>query len=70
MPDAEADVAAVDVLAAMTGVQTLGDLTNRVALGARGYRALIRLIRTGKLRAIRHERITHITEVFKTGVSK
>lgn len=70
VPDAEADAAAVDVLADMTGVQTLGDLTNRVALGARGYRALIRLIRTGKLRAIRHERITHITEVFKTGVSK
>ncbi|WP_374427513.1 hypothetical protein [Paracoccus sp. (in: a-proteobacteria)] len=67
VPDAEADSAAAAVVAAMSGIATLGDLTSRIGLNARGYRALIRQIRAGIVRAAHHERITHKTEVFKAG---
>lgn len=66
-PDAVSDVATAAVLAEMTGVASLGELTDRIGLGAKGYRALIRCMRAGHLRATRHELITHDTEVFKTG---
>ncbi|GGF71083.1 hypothetical protein GCM10011402_24560 [Paracoccus acridae] len=66
-PDAEADAAAADVLAGSAGVASLGELTARIGLGARGYRALIRLVRKGRLRSVRHERLTHDTEVFHVG---
>ena len=69
VPDAEADAAAGRVLAAMSGVVTLGELVERIGLGGRGYRALIRLVRKGRLRATRHEHLTHSTQVFKTGAS-
>lgn len=67
-PDPGADSAAAAVVAAMSGIATLGELTSRIGLDARGYRALIRLVRAGILRATRHEHITHKTEFYKTGV--
>ena len=67
VPDPEADKAAAAVATAMSGIVTLGELTNLIGLDARGYCALIRMIRAGILRATRHERITYKTEVFKTG---
>lgn len=48
VPDPEADHAAAAVVAALPGVVTLGDLVDRLGLGARGYRALIRLVRAGR----------------------
>lgn len=69
VPDAEADFAAAAVVATMSGVVTLGDLTSRIGRGARGYRALIRMVRKGRLRASRHDHLSHDTLVFKTGAT-
>lgn len=69
VPDADADAAATAVVATMSDVASLGDLTARIALGARGYRALIRIIRSGRLRPTRHEPLTHDTNVFAQGAA-
>ncbi|WBU60580.1 hypothetical protein [Paracoccus albus] len=69
-PDAEADAAAAAVLQKMAGLTTLGELRDRIDMGARGYRALIRCLADRQLSMTRHEPITHDTEVFKAGVYK
>lgn len=65
VPDPEADTAAVSVFNAMSGVSTLADLSVRIGLDARGFRALIRLIRSHHLHLVHHEKINHISEVYK-----
>ena len=64
-PDPEADMLAAAVLTQMSGVETLGTLSDRVQQGAWGFRALIRLIRSHHLRLVRSERIDMATEVYK-----
>ncbi len=62
-------VAAGLAIAAMSSVVTLGDLVDRIGLGARGCRALIRPVRNGRLRATRHEHLSHFTQLFNTGTA-
>lgn len=64
-PDPEADTAAVAVFNGMTGISTLADLSARIGLDARGFRALIRLVRSHHLHLVHHEKINHTTEVYK-----
>lgn len=66
-PDAEADAAAADVVAGCAGIASLGELTARIGLGARGFRALIRMVRKGRLRSVRHEPLIYDTQVFHAG---
>lgn len=63
--DPPADAAAAQVLAGMSRTSTLADLTARTGLGAAGFRALLRLVRSGHLRLFRAERITSNTIVYK-----
>ena len=62
-PDPEADAIARNGVAAITGAMTLRDLTIATGLEARGYRALLRLIREGHLEPARRERMTPETLV-------
>lgn len=55
--DAEADARAAEVVAAMTGPMQLRALAGQIGLGPRGFRALVRLIKPGRLRTVNHERI-------------
>lgn len=64
-PDREADTVAREIASVMSGITTLGDLTDRLCMGARGHRALLRLMRTHHLRAVHHERLTNTTEIYK-----
>ena len=65
--DPEADRLAHEVAASLTGARTLRDLTRSIGLAERGYRALLRLIRTGLLAPERHERITPSTLIYRKG---
>lgn len=64
-PDGEADAIAFAVAKAIPaeGGRSLRDLTIETGLQARGYRALIRLMRSGMLRAIQREIIRPTTIV-------
>jgi hypothetical protein len=61
----DADAAARSVAAAITGVTTIGALVADIGIHGQGFRAIVRLIRSGHLQPVRHERIDHGTEVFK-----
>lgn len=63
--DPPADTVAAQVLADMSGPSSLADLTARTVLGATGFRALLRLVRSGHLRLLRAENITSTTTVYK-----
>ena len=67
-PDPEADAAARAAVAALTGAAVLKDLAAQVGLGARGLRALIRLIGVRCLCLVRWERITPGSLVQRTEV--
>ena len=67
-PDPEADAAARAAVAALTGTAVLEDLAAQVGLGARGLRALIRLIGMRCLCLVRWERITPGSLVQRTEV--
>ncbi|MEP6020632.1 MAG: hypothetical protein ABJ251_19325 [Paracoccaceae bacterium] len=58
--DPEADVAAWQVLSSLPpeGGQPLRELTLQTGMGARGYRALLRLLRGGHASMVKHERIS------------
>mgnify|MGYP000197094250 CR=1 FL=1 len=53
--DAEAEAVALQVVAGLVGAVSLRELTLRTGMAARGYRALLRLMRTGCLVPIVHE---------------
>jgi hypothetical protein len=57
-PDPDADRTARETAHSFIGAVTLRDLTVATGLEARGYRALLRLVRRGDLQPIRHERLT------------
>ncbi len=65
--DPEAEAVALEVVAGMIGSATLRDLTIKTNMAARGYRALIRLLRSGHLIASNHEVITPKTLVQLSG---
>lgn len=62
-PDPEADAAAAAVTAPLVGAVALSELAERIGLGPRGFRALVRRIAAGALRCLAHERITPDTLV-------
>lgn len=65
--DPEAEKIALFTVNEMLGGRTLRDLTLQVGLGAQGYRALLRHIRTGELIVRGGERITPKATVFRKG---
>lgn len=65
VPDPEPDAAARSAAARIAGVTTVGALVAETAFEGAGFRAVVRLIRSGHLKTVRHERIDHGTEVFK-----
>lgn len=64
-PDCFGDPVAEDVVRSMTGVVCLGDLVEKTRLGGLGFRALVRLIRSGHLKTLGYERLSHDVMVFK-----
>lgn len=68
-PDPEADAAAERAAEALAGAASLRDLTERIGLEARGYRAALRLLRSGRLAPVRVERITPGTLVQRSGAA-
>ena len=58
--DPEADVTACEILSRLPpeGGQTLRELTLQTGMGARGYRALLRLLRGGQASMVKHEKIS------------
>lgn len=65
VPDPDPDAAARTAAARITGVTTVGALVEETGLGGAGFRAVVRLIRSGHLTPVRHVRIDRDTEVFK-----
>lgn len=66
--DCFADPVAREVAGCLVGVTTIGDLVDQTGLEGMGFRAIVRLIRSGHLQMVRHERIEHETEVFKVRI--
>ena len=60
-PDPEADAAAGRAADALVGGASLLDLTAMTGLEERGYRAVLRLVRSGRLAPARRERISPAT---------
>ncbi|SHF02163.1 hypothetical protein SAMN05444279_11468 [Ruegeria intermedia] len=65
--DAEADAVSSRIAEELRGAATLRSLTEQVDLGARGYRALLRLVARGVLAPVTRERINPETLVAWTG---
>ncbi|MCE6950297.1 hypothetical protein LAZ29_05115 [Cereibacter sphaeroides] len=63
--DPEADAAARACISGLAGALPLFELTRLTGLEARGYRALLRLLRSGELRLARRERISPTSLVHK-----
>ncbi len=64
-PDCFADPVMQDVAGSFVGVATIGDLVDRSGLDGMGFRAAVRLIKSGHLQMVRHERIKRSSEVFR-----
>ncbi|QCO54683.1 hypothetical protein EOK75_02030 [Pseudorhodobacter turbinis] len=64
-PDPFGDPVAADVVRQFSGVITIDELVDATRLAGMGFRAVVRLIRTGQLEMVRHERIDHQSQVFK-----
>lgn len=64
-PDCFGDPVAKDVVGQMAGVMTIESLVEQTCLEGMGFRALVRLIRSGHLQMVGYERISHRTMVFK-----
>lgn len=65
--DPEAEAVALEVVAGISGSASLRDLTIKTGMAARGYRALIRLLRSGHLVASTHQVISPETHVQLAG---
>lgn len=63
--DETADEKAQILVTAMSGIATLGELTEKLGLGAMGRRALLRLIGSHHLRLVEPERIGSNTKLYK-----
>lgn len=64
-PDCFADPVLEDVAASLVGVTTVDALVDQSGLGGMGFRAVVRLIRSGHLQMVRHERLERSSEVFR-----
>lgn len=64
-PDCFADPVMQDVAGASVGVTTIGALVDQSGLEGMGFRAAVRLIKSGHLQMVRHERIERSSEVFR-----
>jgi hypothetical protein len=67
--DAEADEAAALAIGSIVEAMRLEDLVDLVGLAGRGMRALLRLIRDGRLRLVSREQITPKTFVRKVEIN-
>ncbi|WP_282022364.1 hypothetical protein [Ruegeria faecimaris] len=65
-PDCFADPVMQDVAGASVGVTTIGALVDESGLDGMGFRAAVRLIKSGHLQMVRYERIERSSEVFRT----
>lgn len=65
VPDREPDAAARKAAAMITGVTFVGALVAETGLAGTGFRAVVRLIRSGHLKPVSHEPIDYGTDVFK-----
>ncbi|MEO9649366.1 MAG: hypothetical protein ABJ360_09605 [Roseobacter sp.] len=63
--DCFADPVMQDVAGASIGVTTIGDLVDESGLGGMGFRAAVRLIKSGHLQMLRYERIERSSEVYR-----
>lgn len=50
--DAEVDLRAEEIVSGMVGPQTMRELTDQIGFGYRGFRALVRLIKPGRIRLL------------------
>lgn len=64
-PDPVVDDAARSVIRAMSGTATVGQLKTRIGQGGNGFRAVVRLVASGVLAPLRHERLTSSTLLLK-----
>lgn len=64
-PDGFADPVVEEVARSASGVTTVGALVDQTRLDGMGFRAVVRLIRSGHLKMLRHERIERSSEVFR-----
>jgi len=58
-----------DVLSSIKVTTTVGDLADQTGLGGMGFRVAVRLIYSGHLGMLRHERINRSTKVFKAHIN-
>ncbi|MEO9824178.1 MAG: hypothetical protein ABJF50_07155 [Paracoccaceae bacterium] len=66
--DCFADPVMQDVAGSSIGVTTIRDLVDQSDLGGLGFRAAVRMIKSGHLEMVRHERIQRSSEVFRARV--
>lgn len=64
-PDCFADPVMQDVAGASVGVTTIGALVDESGLDGMGFRAAVRLIKSGHLQMVRYGRIERSSEVFR-----
>lgn len=62
-PDPDADAAVRRLLGEIVGAVRIKDLVDAIGLGARGFRAVVRLLRSHELELTLNVRITHETHV-------
>lgn len=65
-PDCFADPVLQHVVGSLVGVTTIEDLVDQSGLGGMGFRAAVRLIKSGHLQMVRYERIQRSSEVFRS----
>lgn len=64
-PDPQPDIAAAEVVSALTGTKSLAELAQKTGDPGTGMRAMIRLIRSGHLRLVENTTIAPSSLVFK-----
>jgi hypothetical protein len=65
--DLEADDAAERVIAGLIGAVTVCNLVAAIKMGSRGFRAVVRLIRSRSLETVQHEILSYETMVRRAG---
>jgi hypothetical protein len=64
-PDPEADAAARRAIGELVGAVQIQDLVDAIGFGSRGFRAVVRLIRSRDLKLINNVRIAHEAYVYR-----
>lgn len=64
-----ADPVAQDVCKNVCGIATVGTLVDKTGLEGMGFRAVVRLIRSGHIQMLRNEKIERSTEIIRTRVA-